>query len=222
MVGEKEQDWRELGWLRGVAKVQGLCCAASNPTEPMPWQHPCGAWHPSGHPSVAGNSLHCSIPCTFWASDTACHPSVAHVQPYQPSLTCSCLEPSAAPQSLPDALAVTPSSGRPGQGLIYFAQVWLHIQTLLWTVMATGDLLPSWEPLHTQAGSGRAGSSGRDVLVSGGDMGLSLSLVGWLKEAIMAQILSPCLALPLHVGCCHSPHTSCRCMNCSSFKRRFY
>lgn len=85
----------------------------------------------------------------------------------------------------------------PEQGLGYFAQVWLHVQTLLWTVMATGDLLHSLEPLHAQAGTGRAGSSGRDVLVSGGGMGLSLSLAGWLTEAITAQILSPCPALPL-------------------------
>lgn len=84
----------------------------------------------------------------------------------------------------------------PEQGLGYFAQVWLHVQ-ILWTVTATGDLLHSLEPLHAQAGTGRAGSSGRDVLVSGGGMGPSLSLVGWLTEAIMAQILSPCPALPL-------------------------
>lgn len=74
--GGKEQDWRELGWLRGVAKAWGLCCAASNPTKSMPWQHPCGAWCCvfSGHPSVAGDSLHCSIPDTSQASDTPCTP----------------------------------------------------------------------------------------------------------------------------------------------------
>lgn len=66
----------------------------------------------------------------------------------------------------------------PEQGLGYFAQMWLHVQTLLWTVMATGDLLCSLEPLHTQAGMGRAGSRGRDMLVNGGGMGQSLSLAG--------------------------------------------
>lgn len=50
---------------------------------------------------------------------------------------------------------------------------------------------------HTQAGVGWAGSSGRDVLVSGGGVGPSLSLAGWLTEATTAQILSPCPALPL-------------------------
>lgn len=82
-------------------------------------------------------------------------------------------------------------------GLGYFAQVWLHVQTLLWTVTATGDLLCSKEPLHTRVGMGRAGSSGRDVLVSGGGVGPSLSLAGLLTEAIMAQILSLCPTLPL-------------------------
>lgn len=79
----------------------------------------------------------------------------------------------------------------------FFAQVWLRVQTLLWTVTARSNVLYSLEPLHAQADAGRADSSGRDVLVSGGGVGLSLPLAGWLTEAIVAQILSPCPALPL-------------------------
>lgn len=98
----------------------------------------------------------------------------------------------------------------PEQGLGYFAQLWLHVQTLLCSV----------ELLHTQAGMGRAGSSGRDVVVAWDH--LSLSLAGWLMEAIMAQILTPCPVLPLPWAAA-TPHTSRRCcMNCSSFKGRFY
>lgn len=92
----------------------------------------------------------------------------------------------------------------------YFAQ-WLHVQTLLWAVTATGHWLCSLEPLHTQAGMGRAGSSGRDVLVSGGGMG-PFPIPGRVAdrghEAITAQILSPCPALPLPWAAATLPYLS--------------
>lgn len=102
-----------------------------------------------------------------------------------------------------------------------FSQMWLHVQTLVWTTMATGNLLHAGrvlhgggllhrqellhtreplhaqELLHVQAGTGRAGSSGRAVPVSGGGVGPSPA--GWLAEAVTAQTLSPRPA-PLPIG----------------------
>lgn len=144
-----------------------------------------------GHP-CGSDSLHCSIPGTSRASGTPCTsvlPVSSLTSPHQHVLAWSpelLLKPSRG------AKAMNPPVQGPEQGLGSFAQVWVASCPDP-VVDSHSHPWGSVEPLHPQAWAGQ----GRDVLVRGGGTGLSLSLAGWLTEAIVAQILSPCPVLPL-------------------------
>lgn len=149
------------------------------------------------------------------------HLSVARVQPHQPSPTRSCLEPSATPQTLPGCIG--------HESLQWKAQnrVWVTLHRCgFMSRPCCGQSRPPVVLSGAIAHSGRQGQGRQQWQGCAGEWWWhgTVPVPGGVAEGGHHGTDSvPMSCAPLPLGCCHSPHTSRRCcMNCSSFKRRFY
>jgi len=212
--GRKERVWRGLGWPGGVAKARWLRCApslphgalCSIPAEPSraslhdrdqsPLLHP-------GHLPGSGDPLPPPLPVS--ASGLASRHRHVLAQ-----------SPAPFPKPRPRdrfwvALHRCGFTSGPRRGLS-----WPRVTRCTQATSGTGLNPCTCGSLHTR-GQGRQRRQG-PVLVSGA---VGTSPTGPVAEAVAARLLSPSPAPPT-VGRCPSPRAPRCCMDCSSFKRRFY